>query len=74
MGKWKKSNKGLRKDFKEIKWDNIYGGESVSVVYDGERWRVWLHDVTGYDEELKKVGFNSKGEAVKFAMGWMSRN
>jgi len=74
MGNWKKSTKGLNKQFKEIKWGSVYGGESVSVVYDGEKWRVWLHDVTGYDEELKKVGFGSKEEAVKFATSWMRKN
>lgn len=70
---WEKSNK-VKKKFKEVRWDNKKGAESISVVFDGDKWRVWIHDVFGYDEELQPLGFNDRQSAINFAEGYMENN
>lgn len=67
---WEKNTKKAKKSFKETRWDNKQGAESISVVYDGEDWRVWIHDTFG-DEELKPEGFKTQDKALKFAKQYM---
>ena len=70
---WEKS-KRVKKELKEIRWDNKKSAESFSVVNDGKTWRVWIHDVFGYEEELKKSGFKTKAQALVYAKRFMRKN
>jgi hypothetical protein len=69
---WEKTRKGVNKEFKEIKWSNNKDSTYLSAVYDGEMWRVWLYDVfDDQGEELKKDGFKTKAQALRFVKDYM---
>ena len=71
IGVWRKSKK-TRPDFKEVRWDNTKGANSVSVVFDGAKWRVWEYDIYGYDDEIGDLkGYDSKKEALNIAKEFM---
>lgn len=74
IGVWRKSNK-TRPTFKEVRWDNTKGANSVSVVFDGAKWRVWEHDIYGYSEEIGDLkGYDSKKKAMDVASEYMKNN
>ena len=68
---WEKSKKNKR-SFKETRWDNTRSANSISVVYDGDVWRVWEFDVFGYEDEIgHHNGYNTQKEALKIARNYM---
>jgi hypothetical protein len=75
MGKikgWTKSNK-VNKSMKEERWDNDNSAVSISIVYDGELWRLWLYDV--FDDQGNELGSSKNKEVIrKLAINYMRTN
>jgi len=70
---WSRSS-DVRHEFKEIRWDNSVNSLSVSVMFDTERWRVWLFDVfDDQGEELRSAGFRTRLQAIDFAKKFMKK-
>lgn len=68
---WKRKTTGLNKNFKEIAFEKKVGDGQISIVNDGERWRVWFVEGHGESDELKTSGFKTKARALKFARSYM---